>query len=133
MRLKSVSAAYPGTLPKSLGCKPGVKHLISLLSLVLLLTLTAAAQIHDYTTVVVFGDSLSDTGIVAHLTEVKYGIRVPGPFADYTDGRFTDGFDTIPAAQDYFGTWVEMVALPRLSAGSVGWAVAEPRRGAATD
>jgi outer membrane lipase/esterase len=110
MRLKSVSAAHPGTLLESPGRKPGVKHLISLLSLILLLTLTAAAQFNDYTTVVVFGDSLSDTGNVAHLTEVKYGIRVPGPFADYTDGRFTDGFDTVPAAQKYFGTWVEQLA-----------------------
>jgi phospholipase/lecithinase/hemolysin len=87
-----------------------VKHLLSLLSLVLLLTVTAAAQVRNYTTIVVFGDSLSDTGNVAHLTQEKYGIRVPGPFVNYTDGRFTDGFDTLPAAQKYFGTWVEQLA-----------------------
>src|SRR5260370_13033642 len=55
----------------------------------------------EYTTIVVFGDSLSDTGNLAHLTYDKYGLRIPGPVADYTDGRLTDGFDTLPAAQKY--------------------------------
>ncbi|MGA8743761.1 MAG: SGNH/GDSL hydrolase family protein [Terracidiphilus sp.] len=64
----------------------------------------------EFTKIVVFGDSLSDTGNVAHLTYDKYGIRVPGPIADYTDGRFTDGYDTIPAAQLYSGVWIEQLA-----------------------
>ena len=64
----------------------------------------------DYTSIVVFGDSLSDTGNVAHLTEAKYGVRIPGPYADYTDGRFTDGADTAPAAEKYFGVWIEQFA-----------------------
>lgn len=110
MRLKSVSATSPAICLDSPGCRSIVRNFISLLSMVLLLTLAAAAQVRDYTSIVVFGDSLSDTGNVAHLTEAKYGIRVPGPFVDYTDGRFTDGFDTIPAAQNYFGTWVEQFA-----------------------
>lgn len=63
-----------------------------------------------YTTIVVFGDSLSDTGNFAHLTQAKYGVRIPGPIADYTDGRFTDGADTEPAAQDFFGLWIEQFA-----------------------
>jgi phospholipase/lecithinase/hemolysin len=63
----------------------------------------------EYTSIVVFGDSLSDTGNFAHLTEEKYGVRFPGP-PSYTDGRFTDGDDTIPAAQKYFGLWVEQYA-----------------------
>lgn len=71
---------------------------------------TAYAQTRDYTRIVVFGDSLSDTGNVAHLSEAKYGLRIPGPVADYTDGRLTDGYDTIPAAQKYFGMWVEQLA-----------------------
>src|SRR5215469_16568060 len=73
----------------------------------------ALAQVKDYSTIVVFGDSLSDTGNVAHLTEINYGIRIPGPIlplVDYTDGRFTDGFDTLPAAQKYLGNWVEQFA-----------------------
>ncbi len=78
---------------------------------VLLLTFGAVvAQAQDYTSIVVFGDSLSDTGNVAHLSEAKYGVRIPGPAGDYTDGRFTDGFDTVPAAQKYFGVWIEQFA-----------------------
>ena len=64
----------------------------------------------DYTSIVVFGDSLSDTGNVAHLTQDKYGVEIPGPDADYTAGRFTDGADTLPPAEKYFGVWVEQLA-----------------------
>ncbi len=75
---------------------------------------TSAASAQKYTSIVVFGDSLSDVGNDADLTQVKYGFRVPGngPYfpADYTDGRFTDGMDTVPAAQHYFGVWVEQLA-----------------------
>jgi phospholipase/lecithinase/hemolysin len=69
-----------------------------------------AKHIVDYTTIVVFGDSLSDTGNVADLSEGKYGVRIPGPYADYTDGRFTDGADTEPPAGKYFGVWIEQLA-----------------------
>ena len=71
------------------------------------------AHAQEYTSIVVFGDSLSDTGNVAHLTETEHGLRIPGPGllgGNYTDGRFTDGDDTIPAAQNYFGLWVEQYA-----------------------
>src|SRR6516162_6930322 len=82
-----------------------------LLSVGMMLTLaTALAQAKSYTKIVVFGDSLSDTGNVAHVSEAKYPFRVPGTAADYSDGRFTDGFDTIPAAQKYFGVWIEQLA-----------------------
>jgi len=71
----------------------------------------AIAQVRDYTRIVVFGDSLSDTGNVAHLTFAKYGIPVPSPIGgNYTLGRFTDGYDTILAAQNYFGVWVEQLS-----------------------
>lgn len=80
------------------------------IALILICTFAAAeTQPRDYKTIVVFGDSLSDTGNVADLTEV-YGVRIPGPIANYTDGRFTDGSDTQPPAQNYFGTWVEQFA-----------------------
>ena len=79
----------------------------------LLFTFTAVlAHAQEYTSIVVFGDSLSDTGNVAALTE-KQGARIPGPGprgGNYADGRFTDGDDTIPAAQKYFGLWVEQYA-----------------------
>jgi phospholipase/lecithinase/hemolysin len=77
----------------------------------LLITFTAIlAHAQDYTSIVVFGDSLSDTGNLAHLTQDKYGVRIPGPVADYTDGRFTDGDDTVPATKKYFGVWIEQFA-----------------------
>lgn len=81
-------------------------------SALILLFACSAASVYakDYARIVVFGDSLSDTGNVAHLTEAKYGVRIPGPVADYTDGRFTDGSDTSPAAQRFFGVWVEQLA-----------------------
>jgi phospholipase/lecithinase/hemolysin len=68
------------------------------------------AQVKDYSTIVVFGDSLSDTGNVTHLAYAKYGIYAPGPAVDYTLGRFTDGGDTIPAARNYMGVWIEQLA-----------------------
>jgi phospholipase/lecithinase/hemolysin len=84
---------------------------LSTLFAALIVTFTAVvAHAQDYTSIVVFGDSLSDTGNVAHLTQDKYGVRIPGPAADYTDGRFTDGDDTLPLAQKYFGVWIEQLA-----------------------
>jgi len=88
---------------------------LCLLAALLLALPTAAARAQgttqaDYSTIVVFGDSLSDTGNAAHLTEAKYGFRIPGPLGDYTDGRFTDGYDTLPPAINYFGVWVEQLA-----------------------
>ncbi len=77
----------------------------------LLISFTAVlAQAQDYTSIVVFGDSLSDTGNFADLTQTKYGVRIPGPDANYADGRFTDGDDTVPAAKKYFGLWIEQFA-----------------------
>jgi phospholipase/lecithinase/hemolysin len=76
-----------------------------------LFTLSAIpAHAQDYTSIVIFGDSLSDTGNDSYLTQHKYGVRIPGPAADYTDGRFTDGDDTIPVAREYFGVWIEQFA-----------------------
>jgi outer membrane lipase/esterase len=74
-----------------------------------LVTVVASAQ--KYTSIVVFGDSLSDVGNDADLSQAKYGFRLPGPLFDYTDGRFTDGTDTGPAARKYFGVWIEQLAV----------------------
>ena len=81
----------------------------------LLLAGPLAAQT-SFNTVVVFGDSLSDTGNIAHLTQAASGglIRYPADNKalglDYTDGRFTDGKDTQPAASAYLGVWIEQLA-----------------------
>jgi hypothetical protein len=85
---------------------PRRSQLLRLLCLcsALLISFTAVlAQAQDYTSIVVFGDSLSDTGNFADLTQTKYGVRIPGPDANYTDGRFTDGDDTKPAARNTTG------------------------------
>ena len=86
------------------------RRLLCLFTALLFTFPAVLAHAQDYTSIVIFGDSLSDTGNVAHLTQDKYGVRIPGPFADYTDGRFTDGDDTLPAAQKYFGVWIEQLA-----------------------
>lgn len=78
-------------------------------ALLLLLTVTGM-QAQQYTKIVVFGDSLSDTGNDLVLSETNFHLPLPGPLADYTLGRFTDGSDTLPPAMMYFGVWVEQLA-----------------------
>jgi phospholipase/lecithinase/hemolysin len=97
----TLRSSYPAHQPRRLLC---------LFSALLFAFTAVLAHAQDYTSIVVFGDSLSDTGNVADLTYAKYGVRIPGPYADYTDGRFTDGDDTIPVAQKYFGVWIEQLA-----------------------
>lgn len=94
-------------------CKPAFRGRRGIVSFTTVLLFASSAMIvhaQDYTSIVVFGDSLSDTGNVAHLTESDYGVRIPGIATDYADGRFTDGRYTTPAARDYFGVWVEQLA-----------------------
>jgi phospholipase/lecithinase/hemolysin len=92
--------------------RPGQSNrpLLFLLSALLFTFSVIPAHAQDYTSIVIFGDSLSDTGNDAYLSQHKYGVRIPGPYADYTDGRFTDGDDTIPVARKYFGVWIEQFA-----------------------
>jgi phospholipase/lecithinase/hemolysin len=87
--------------------------LLSFAAFAVLACATALAQARAYSTIIVFGDSLSDTGNVLHLSEDKFGVPVPGPLIpleNYTLGRFTDGPDTSPHAVRYFGVWVEQLA-----------------------
>jgi outer membrane lipase/esterase len=92
--------------------RPGQSNrpLLFLLSTILFTFSVIPAHAQNYTSIVIFGDSLSDTGNDAYLSQHKYGVRIPGPYADYTDGRFTDGDDTIPVARKYFGVWIEQFA-----------------------
>lgn len=90
-----------------------LRNLLAFAALAVFTCSTALAEARVYSTIVVFGDSLSDTGNFLHLSEAKYGLPVPGPLLpleDYTLGRFTDGPDTTPAAQKYFGVWIEQLA-----------------------
>lgn len=83
---------------------------LRLLLALLILCLPTFAAAQTYTSVLVFGDSLSDTGNVAHLTQSQYSVRIPGPATGYTDGSFTDGTDTLPAATLYSGVWIKQLA-----------------------
>src|SRR5450432_305937 len=76
---------------------------------------SAQASPSPFSNVVVFGDSLSDTGNVAHVAESDFGLRYPGPLFNYTDGRFTDGADTTPGVPltpngAVLGVWHEQLA-----------------------
>jgi phospholipase/lecithinase/hemolysin len=82
----------------------------ALLPSFLMLSAPVILQAQDIRHIVVFGDSLSDTGNDARLSANAYGFYFPGPLFDYTAGRFTDGFDTAPAARNYRGVWVEQLA-----------------------
>jgi phospholipase/lecithinase/hemolysin len=79
-------------------------------ALIFLVSSPAISNAQNYKSIVVFGDSLSDTGNDANLSNLAYGFYFPGPIFDYTAGRFTDGYDTVPAAQNYKGVWVEQLA-----------------------
>ena len=89
---------------------PLSRRLTAFLVAALLAIPALGAHAQAYTSIVVFGDSLSDTGNDADLSGAKYGIRIPGLVADYTDGRFTDGTLTYPASYKYAGVWVEQLA-----------------------
>ena len=103
------SATTPSSIP--LNPAPRPRRVPRLVSVLFILSIAVLARAQNYTSIVIFGDSLSDTGNVADLTQAKYGVRVPSPIGgDYTDGRFTDGTDTVPAAHNFFGVWVEQLA-----------------------
>src|SRR3954447_14739568 len=65
-----------------------------------------------FTRVVVFGDSLSDTGNVRAQTNAKSSgaIDYPSHTFNYDNGRFTNDTDTDPASHTYFGVWHEQLA-----------------------
>src|SRR4051812_31546976 len=65
---------------------------------------TFAASVTQYTELVAFGDSLSDTGNVSIAT----GGAFPG--SNYAPGRYTNGPNTTPATTGPFGLWVEQLA-----------------------
>src|SRR5436309_7937515 len=58
----------------------------------------------SFSEMVVFGDSLSDSGNVALATANQF------PGSNYAPGRFTDGATTTPATSGPFGIWVDQLA-----------------------
>src|SRR5256886_12709794 len=73
--------------------------------------LLLAAQALAFTQVIVFGDSLSDDGNIAHRVRDTFGFSYPSsnPAFNYSDYRFTDDTNTSPAANLYVGTWHEQL------------------------
>jgi phospholipase/lecithinase/hemolysin len=76
---------------------------------------TALAQqaLPTFTRIVVFGDSLSDTGNVRNRTNSKSSgaVDYPSHTFNYDNGRFTNDDETDPASNTYFGVWHEQLAL----------------------
>jgi phospholipase/lecithinase/hemolysin len=66
----------------------------------------------SFTRIVLFGDSLSDTGNVRDRTNSKSGgiVDYPSHTFNYDNGRFTNDNQTDPASNTYFGVWHEQLA-----------------------
>lgn len=77
--------------------------------LVLAATVGAAFGQAPFSQLVVFGDSLSDTGNVANVTDGDFGLRYPGDNFNYDNGRFTNGPNSNPAEVAYDGVWHEQL------------------------
>ena len=86
------------------------------------------AQAPAFTQVIVFGDSLSDDGNIAHRARDTFGFSYPSSNFNYSDYRFTDDTNTSPAANLYVGTWHE-----QLEKAFLGLAVAKNSLDGGTD
>jgi len=66
----------------------------------------------NFSQIVVFGDSLSDTGNVRDRTDSKSGgtVHYPSNTFNYSDGRFTNSSDTDPSSKVFVGVWHEQLA-----------------------
>ncbi len=69
-----------------------------------------AQSLPSFTKIIVFGDSLSDTGNIAHRVRSKFLFSYPSGLFDYSDYRFTNSSDTIPGSDNFAGVWHEQLA-----------------------
>jgi phospholipase/lecithinase/hemolysin len=69
-------------------------------------------QAPTFSRIVVFGDSLSDTGNVRERTSSKSSgvIDYPSHTFNYDNGRFTNDSETDPGSNTYIGVWHEQLA-----------------------
>ena len=82
------------------------------LALLLFGSASSFAQSPTFSQIVVFGDSLSDTGNVRNRTNAKSNgaIDFPSHTFNYDNGRFTNDTDTSPSSHTYLGVWHEQLA-----------------------
>src|SRR5438552_16010674 len=86
----------------------GIRKLLSAaIFLATRILVNAAAPV--FTQVIIFGDSLSDDGNIAHRARDLVGFSYPSSNFNYSDYRFTDDTNTSPAANLYVGTWHEQL------------------------
>src|SRR4051795_3684893 len=71
-----------------------------------------AQQAPAFSQIIIFGDSLSDTGNVRDRTDNKSGgtVDFPSGSFNYSDGRWTNSSDTDPGSGTYVGVWHEQLA-----------------------
>src|SRR5436309_7951918 len=88
----------------------GIRKL-SIVGVLLAMPFLVNTQAAAFTQVIVFGDSLSDDGNIAHRVRDTFGFSYPSsnPAFNYSDYRFTDDTNTSPAANLYVGTWHEQL------------------------
>jgi len=86
----------------------GITKLLSI-AIFLATPILVNAQAPTFTQVIVFGDSLSDDGNIAHRARDTFGFSYPSSNFNYSDYRFTDDTNTSPAANLYVGTWHEQL------------------------
>lgn len=87
--------------------------LLLLLTILGLSSLSTFAQTAPaFSQIIVFGDSLSDTGNVRDRTNSKSGgtVDYPSDSFNYSDGRFTNSSDTDPSSATFVGVWHEQLA-----------------------
>ncbi len=72
--------------------------------------LALASPAAAFTQIILFGDSLSDDGNVAHRVRDTVGFSYPSTNFNYSNYRFTNDFNTNPASRLYHGTWHEQLA-----------------------
>ena len=78
-------------------------------AIILATPILVSAQAPVFTQVIVFGDSLSDDGNIAHRVRDTVGFSYSSSKFNYSDYRLTDDTNTSPAANLYVGNWHEQL------------------------
>ncbi len=88
----------------------GRKTFSAVLALICGQLLALAMPAAAFTQIILFGDSLSDDGNVAHRTRDTVAFSYPSTNFNYSNYRFTNDTNTDPASRLYHGTWHEQLA-----------------------